>query len=773
MSWASIKNVKDIVKDGVVGPIKEMVEELGIFSSVSVGENVLAAEGNVDTLPLIAGDNINITLTENGVRFDAVGGGASGTGIKVADVTGASVVLSKNSAQIRWTDPDNVEISGVVLAQWSGTLVVRKVGSAPADRTDGIVVVNSSTKNAYSSTAFVDSGLTYGTTYYYRFFPYTTDGNYTGGSSFNVTPVKEVIASVPAQDGTLEYDGTEQTAIFTGYDPVKMTVSGNTGTDADTYTATFTPLDGYEWSDGTSTGKDVTWVIDKQSVTIPTLNTSVTISYNGSERDAVALGAFNGFDSTIMNVSGHKRTNAGSQAATFTLKDTDNYEWDGNDPTVTWSIAKATQTITPQSASVTLNAANPTAMMGITQTGDGAITATSSDNSVATGVVSGLVLTISSVNDKNGTVTITLNAAETANYKAGSATVAVTASFLSIYGASWDGTSTTAWTRTDDAADFTDPVPYVSGASNYGSPFDSLQPWAGMVKEERTGGTMVKIPKFWYKITQNGAGMKVQIADGPADGFSVSPAHMDRGDGKGERDTVYVGRYHSGSSTRKSKTGETPYNNATRSTMRTQLHNLGSNLWQMDFATRFTLWLLYIVEFADWNSQAKIGYGCGNGSGVQAMGYTDSMPYHTGTTQSSRTSYGLGTQYRYIEGLWDNVYDWLDGCYYNSNGLNIILNPNNFSDSSGGTAVGTPSSGYPSAFTVKDVSGTFNMFIPTAANGSDSTYSCDSWNFVASHPCLFAGGGYNQYLYRGLFYVDYYSVSSSGASLGCRLLELP
>lgn len=32
-----------------------------------------------------------------------------------------------------------------------------------------------------------------------------------------------------------------------------------------------------------------------------------------------------------------------------------------------------------------------------------------------------------------------------------------------------------------------------------------------------------------------------------------------------------------------------------------------------------------------------------------------------------------------------------DGCYYNSNGLNVISNPNNFSDSANGTLVGTPS----------------------------------------------------------------------------------
>lgn len=342
--------------------------------------------------------------------------------------------------------------------------------------------------------------------------------------------------------------------------------------------------------------------------------------------------------------------------------------------------------------------------------------------------------------------------------------------YVHIYGASWDGTSTTRWSRTDEAAEFTDPVPYVAGASSYGSPFDNLQPWAGMVKSERTGGTMVSIPKFWYKLTQNGRGMSIQIADRAVEGYSVSPAHMDRGDGHGERDVVYIGRYHCNSSY-KSGTGS-PKANITRSAARSGIHNLGSTIWQSDFAMRFTIWLLYIVEFCNWNTQSAIGYGCGNNSSAQSMGYTDSMPYHTGTTQSSRTAYGYGTQYRNIEGLWDNVLDWCDGCYYNGNGLNIILNPSKFSDSSGGTAVGTPSSGYPSAFTVKTTGG-YLLFIPTAANGSTETYSCDVWGFDSSGPCLYGGGGYSQGASYGLFCVDCHSASGAGGGLGCRLQELP
>ena len=347
----------------------------------------------------------------------------------------------------------------------------------------------------------------------------------------------------------------------------------------------------------------------------------------------------------------------------------------------------------------------------------------------------------------------------------------VSLAYVSIYGVSWAGNSATTLTRTDAAAGFADPVPALNNGSG-SSPFDNLMPWSGMVKEERAGGTMVKIPKFWYKLTQNGNGVKIQITDSPAEGFSVSPAHMDRGDGKGERDYVYVGRYHCASDY-KSKTGVKPVASITRRSARSSIHNLGTNIWQCDFAMRFTIWLLYIVEFADWDSQTKIGYGCGDNSATENMGYTDSMPYHTGTTKSSHDTYGCGTQYRWIEGLWDNVYDWCDGCYYNSNGLNIILNPSSFSDSSGGTLAGSLTGGYPSALSVKSVSGLFPVFVPSASSGSNTTYVPDGWDFNASYPCLRVGGVYNQNLNRGMFCVNYNSTSVSNASIGCRLQELP
>ena len=346
----------------------------------------------------------------------------------------------------------------------------------------------------------------------------------------------------------------------------------------------------------------------------------------------------------------------------------------------------------------------------------------------------------------------------------------ITLQYVHIYGVLWDGTSTTALSRTDDAAGFTDPNPAVNNG-NGSSPFDNLLPWSGMQRStDPQAGELVAIPKFWYKWTKSGNSLKLQIADKAVDGFYVSPAHCDRGDGHGERDVVYVGRYHCASDY-KSKTGVATKNNITRSSARSSIHNLGGTIWQWDWAMNWTIKMLYLVEYADWNSQTKIGYGCSPSNEPEVMGQTDGMTYHTGTTKANRTTYSF-TQYRHIEGLWDNVYDWVDGCYYNSNGLNIILNPGSFSDSSGGTAVGVPSSGYPSALTVGEVLD--NQWpLPTAASGSDSTYVPDYWNFDASNPCLRVGGDYSRSLNYGSFYVNFNAVSSANANFGCRLMKLP
>ncbi len=147
------------------------------------------------------------------------------------------------------------------------------------------------------------------------------------------------------------------------------------------------------------------------------------------------------------------------------------------------------------------------------------------------------------------------------------------------------------------------------------------------------------------------------------------------------------------------------------------------------------------------------------------------MKYHTGTTAADRDTYGF-TQYRNIEGWWDNVYDWMDGCYYNNYGLNVIKNPAQFSDRSNGVLFGNPSGGYPSDFALPPQSGLEWALYPSAAAGSTTTYVPDIWVFSGSYPCL-RHGGYNQYRDYGPFCVNYSGSSGASSYIGCRLQERP
>ena len=592
------------------------------------------------------------------------------------------------------------------------------------------------------------------------------------GAKEVIWTITSVIVPIPVQKGSPVYTGAPQTPEWDNFDQENSSVSVTPQTNAGTHTATFTLLKGM-WSDGTTGKKTVNWTIGRASLAAVPKQSSVP-KYDGNPKTP---SWDSNYDSNKMTVSVEPQINAGTgYTATFT-PDSNHQWWDGEvgGKTATWSIAKGDQVVTVNPAAVTLNTSARSAKFTVTRKGDGVISAISNNQSVATvsnvNQITGEV-TVNSVKDTTGTTTITVKVAEGGNYLAGAdKQVQVKAQFVTIYGVEWDWTSSgpTKGKRTDGAAGFGDPNPAVNNGSG-SSPFDNLYPWSGMVKETRSGGVEVKEPKYWFKWTKTGKKLKLQIADGYVEGFSVDPVNRDRGDGLGELDYSYIGRYHCASGY-KSTTGAAQQVNIMRSQARSGIHNLGANFWQMDFAQFWYVNMLFLVEFADWNGE-RIGRGCSTSNSKMNNGQTDAMGYHTGTTAASRDSYGF-TQYRNIEGWWDNVYDWMDGCYYNSNGLNVISNPNNFSDSANGTLVGTPSSGYPSDFTIPTASGLEWALFPSAANGSQTTYVPDGWDFDGRYPCLHHGGYYSQSQNHGPFYIYYYGASVTYDYIGCRLQERP
>lgn len=384
------------------------------------------------------------------------------------------------------------------------------------------------------------------------------------------------------------------------------------------------------------------------------------------------------------------------------------------------------------------------------------------------------------------TLSSTGSFSSTITWRTKSTTQAYTVS-AKIYGAEWAGGSSSAWTRTDDASGFSAPVAAVNNGIG-SSPFDNIMPWSGMRRvEERTAyagnQVLVEIPKFYYKWTRTGSKMKLQISMYKGSGFYTSPAHADRGDGKGERDYVYVGAYH----TTKvgnfwySLSGTTPTVNITRATARSGIHNTNSTQWQWDFAMYWTIAMLYLVEYADWNTQAKIGYGCGNGSSADNTGQTDAMTYHTGTNKSTRTTYGH-VRYRYIEDLWANVADWVDGIYATDSGVFGIKNPANFSDNSGGTKIGSfinkTTLSRMDSFVQASASGFEYALLPGTLTESPSIYSayiCDGYVTVGSSPFVFGvGGWYNAPAEeKGMFRYGFMNSDTAVSIVGTRLMKLP
>lgn len=338
----------------------------------------------------------------------------------------------------------------------------------------------------------------------------------------------------------------------------------------------------------------------------------------------------------------------------------------------------------------------------------------------------------------------------------------------SVVGVSWDGSPSTKWSRTDGATLFTDPVIYKPGVENCSSPFDDIMPWAGMVVSERIGGTMVAIPKFWYKLTMNtnNDGFTIQISPTERSDFYVSPAHMDRGDGHGERDVIYIGRYLCNTSF-KSVTNQTPATNYTIAESRSAIRNTGSGCQPLDFTTRFTIWLLYLVEMADWDSQSCIGYGRPRNT----TGYTDNMPYHTGTTLEANG----GTQYRNIEGLWDYIGILLDGVYFDS-GENtcVSINPSHFGNFSHYNVRVASYGENPTKFVINE--DLFPFFYQIADGGSSTSYTCDDWRIGDQSNCLmqaFNRGSSGKDNRNGLFFNTYDIATFKSSNIGSRLIELP
>ena len=375
--------------------------------------------------------------------------------------------------------------------------------------------------------------------------------------------------------------------------------------------------------------------------------------------------------------------------------------------------------------------------------------------------------------------TVTGNATYTAKFKNPSSLpdkpTATTAD--GAYGVEWDYSQTSPQlTRKGLAAAFADPVPATSISGSGSSPFDTIAPWKdmkevnilsdGTVVEKSdsrfsytNNDVMVWIPEFYYTAYKDETNSKWlwAISPTPLSGYEKHP-------GSGQ----YVSKYHTTGTTDAvgSKSGNTPLVNVSQTNFRTYSHNKGSDWYMLDLAAWSAIQILYLVEFAHFDSQTKLGTGWNTGS-ISAVGGTDSAAYHT--VKAS----GAHNQYRWIEDPFSNVYDWVDGfaassrkCYVGASDTGYAGGTSDLTD----VGITLPSSNEIKNFGYSDAA---FAFLPneSVSNSSYNTYVCDRVGSASGSSVLYVGGFYYSHSSYGLFcFLASYSASGAGSNIGSRLL---
>lgn len=544
--------------------------------------------------------------------------------------------------------------------------------------------------------------------------------NYTAASASLSVAVQFaiIIPVVPSQKGTLTYNGEAQMAEWNDLNTEELTLVGASyQTNAGTYTMGFQPKPGYQWWDGTTETKNATWTIGKKTqavhfspssnIVLDAQNKTATIKYSGDFHGPVSL-SYSNVAKEYFDAS----VDTEQQIFIITAKK---------------------------------------------ETGDQIF-----------------FLTFVFEGDKNYS-------------EARYSKKIVVESLTSVFGVSWDSSNpSTALTRLTKANDpnklvtvdiKTEPVPAV-GTGSGSSPFDSYMPWMGMEEVDidasgrvypanRTSpssATCVKIPQFYYKVEKSGNIFRYYIADGPIDGFSL---HLGS--------ESYVARYEgylvnkSGGQALCSYSNTPAKTGLTRAEFRNYAKNFASNAQLYDFAAWCAYDLLYLVEYADWDSQKKIGQGLSNNPSANKTGLTDAMVYHTGRAHSGDNA---AVQYRGVENPWGNVREWVDGINIGERSVYICTDPENYVDNTATnytySNIQLSKSGW-----IKGLGLSTNFpwaYLPNESGGSSTTYIPDYMYSSTGWRGLYVGGNWSERLNAGLFcFIASSSSSFTSSDLGARL----
>lgn len=244
-----------------------------------------------------------------------------------------------------------------------------------------------------------------------------------------------------------------------------------------------------------------------------------------------------------------------------------------------------------------------------------------------------------------------------------------------------EAASATVGRAIDDPNDFvtvniqSEPVASKNGSTG-SSPFDGYDPWRSMLLVAMSDGGaihdtidwdggetissfvssnnstsydfMVLLPESWYTVIDDPVNERryYYISDTENEGLYRHPASE-----------TYIARYQgyvSGSEIY-SRSGVTPTGALTFLNSHDYCENRGSGYGMLDWLSWSYIQLLYLIEYADFDSKNIIGGG--PGTAVITSGNSNGMLSHTGYTGSSSLP-----QYRFIEGVHTSyMHNWIDG----------------------------------------------------------------------------------------------------------------
>lgn len=369
-----------------------------------------------------------------------------------------------------------------------------------------------------------------------------------------------------------------------------------------------------------------------------------------------------------------------------------------------------------------------------------------------------------------------------------------------VFTATWNWSqSSTALTRGDDAVGkvFTPATSGSGGSSGFdGEPIyrdirlcnlvngvvTKYENEPGFERDPANGDVMVQIPKFYCKIVNdpgNTARSYSISATKIDDSWMAAPAFDRSHEGLPDREYIYVGAYTCNVAYR-SLSGKTSITSIRREVARNNCTNKGAGYYQWDFKTWWTINLLYLVEVANWNSQAAVGYGYVSGSngGQTNTGGTDGIAFHSGSTVAAGDQTGT-VKYRNMENLWGNIWQFIDGISMNQGAIYVANRPSYNSDDTAAnhtqlSYVAPTTSGYQKELGF-DETMPWAQVCTTASGAASNTYIADYYYHNASEwRVVFVGGYWNATAGAGLFcFTATYASTLANAYLGCRLLFLP